>query len=419
MIGRAAAPAEPGREIELHIAALPFPSRQGTQAAIRAMLEARVRAGRRVELFTYATAGYAFAPSFGLHRAAAWPAVSLRSGPSLRKLIADARMLVELRRLLRRLRPSVIVAHHVEAALLALAAGRGRDQPRSSGSARPPCVFFAHTDLAHELPTYAARPCAIALRSAGAALDRLIRSRVAGSAAISPALAQNLRRGAGSIEYVPLPWPLPRAIEEAERQPSRRELGLAADGCTALYAGNLDAYQAPLSMLDALAQLRAAGRSISLLLATDSDSRAFLRRARALNVPVRTSALGDESLRRRLHAAADFAIVPRATPFGLPIKLLDALARGLPCAVAPAGEAGLPAQDCFARAAEAGLAAAIEKLARDPVWSCELARRGRAYVARAHSDERFNVALDRVIAAASGAPRPRSGECESIEQAVR
>jgi glycosyltransferase involved in cell wall biosynthesis len=389
-------------QLELHVAALPFPSHQGTQAAIRAMLEARVRAGRRVELLTYATGGYAFTPSFAWHRTPSWPDVSLRSGPSLRKLIADARMLPQLQRLLRELRPSVIVAHHVEAAMLALAAAA-------------PTIFFAHTDLASELPSYAPKRYAFALRYAGAALDRAIIARTAGTAAISPALAAKLQRAGGPATYLPAPWPLPRPIDEAERAASRRHFGLAADGCVALYAGNLDPYQAPTSILDALAQLRAARLPLQLLLATDSDSRDFRLRARTLGVPVTWLALGGEAVRRQLHAAADLGIVPRATPFGLPVKLLDALARGLPCAVAGAAEAGLAAHDCFAPAADAGLPAAIAKLARDPNLRRELARRGRAYIARAHTDDRFNTALDRLIERATGTSIARDhGSCAQI-----
>src|SRR5687768_15874211 len=118
----------------LHVAALPFPSPQGTQAAIASMLEALAGAGRDVHLLCYAHAGSEQAFSFPIHRASDFARFrSLRSGLSPRKLIADAELAAALRRCLERVKPSVVVAHHVEAAMV------------TSGCARR--VFYAHTGL--------------------------------------------------------------------------------------------------------------------------------------------------------------------------------------------------------------------------------------------------------------------------------
>src|SRR3982751_1172915 len=105
-----AQPSRPPRA--LHVAALPFPTYQGTQAAISAMLAASSRIDPGTALFTYATAGYAASSALAVHRVRDRPRVrSLLSGPSLGKLLLDARMLFELSDLTRRLRPRVIVAH--------------------------------------------------------------------------------------------------------------------------------------------------------------------------------------------------------------------------------------------------------------------------------------------------------------------
>jgi glycosyltransferase involved in cell wall biosynthesis len=377
----------------LHVAALPFPTYQGTQAAIRAMLEASTRAGRRAELFTYAAQGYPLAASFPLHRTGAWPPMrSLRSGPSLSKLLLDARMLGELHRLTKRLRPSAIVAHHVEAAALALTLRCA------------PSVFFAHTDLATELPSYADSRYRSWLGFAGAQLDRALMRRACAVAAISRALCIRFepeRIGRSAPVYVPTPWRVPDPIRAEERSAGRRGLGVAADSCVALYAGNLDAYQDADSVLDALqslGQLR-----ITLLVATQSEASGFLRRAAQLGVACHATALGDETLRRRLHAAADFAIIPRGVPGGLPIKLLDALSRGLPCAISPHAAAGLPLSDCVVTACDPSaeaLADAVARIACDANLRRDLAERGRAYVQREHNDAAYLAALDRALASA-------------------
>ena len=390
---------------ELHIAAQPFPSYQGTQAAIRSMLEVRAARGKRAELFAYGAAGYSFSPSFALHRGPDDARMALRSGPSWTKIWADLRMAVMLPSLCRQRGARVLIAHHVEAMALAC---RMRELPR---------VFFAHTDLAAELPSYASPRYSQLLARAGALTDRMLCARAHAIAAISPALCHALQASTGiHTTYVPTPWPVPEPIHRSERVRARHQLGLQEQALVALYAGNLDAYQDAEQTLAALADLAATGGPrLHLLLATNSAPEQFLARAVQLGVPFRTLPLGDEPVRRILHAAADLAIVPRATPGGLPMKLLDAMARGLPCALAPLAAAGLALRGRAEQAEAPGAAALSRAVARvlaqlkQPERRGMLSERARAYIASEHSTERFHSVLDRVIAYArsrhSGAPR--------------
>ena len=388
------------RSHELHVAALPFPSYQGTQAALRNMIEARASDARALELFTYGVSGYAHSPSYVWHRTPQAPAVSLQSGPSWAKVALDARMGLQLVSLIRKAKPEVLIAHHVEAMSLAcLFPG-------------VPRVFFAHTDLGAELPSYAPQRCGLALGALGRGLDRGLCARADAVAAISPALAERLTALSGKrIQYVPTPWPLPEPISAAERADARHKLGVAPDTKLALYAGNLDAYQDAQSVLEAL-QLLAAERGlpVTLLLATRSEPRAFLQRAVELGVAFRTHTLDGEPVRRLLHAAADCAIVPRAVPGGLPMKLLDALARGLPCALTPCASAGLPLDDCAVQAkhdSAAALADAVARLLTQPRLRSALGERARGYVAAEHSVSRFRDALDAAVADALGVAAQR------------
>ena len=57
---------------------------------------------------------------------------------------------------------------------------------------------------------------------------------------------------------------------------------------------------------------------------------------------IRWAPLATERDRAVVHAAADVALVPRRAPGGLPIKLLDALARGVPVVAGARALAGLP-----------------------------------------------------------------------------
>jgi glycosyltransferase involved in cell wall biosynthesis len=375
----------------LHVAALPFPSHQGTQAALRAMLDALARSGRTSPLLAYAHAGYADTFAFPVHRSAELVRYrSLRSGPSAHKLLADAALARALSRARRTLRPPLVVAHHVEAALVAARADT--------------CLFFAHTDLEAELPSYAHAAHAPWLSRAGGALDAWLVRRAGAVAAISPALTARMRARADAhaskIHCVLPPWPVPDEISDVERHAARAELGLGQQSVL-LYAGNLDAYQGWEDLVHALVALPDA----LLLVGTQSDPAPLLRMAQSAGVAARLQihAIDSEAARRRLHACADVAVVPRRAAGGLPIKLLDALARGVACAITPRASAGLPLQHAahVAQADDAlALARAIADLLAARERRAQLGEHARRYVATHHSDAAFVAAYDGVCRAA-------------------
>lgn len=318
----------------LHVAALPYPSPQGTQGLIHAMLSALAAAGHEAHLLAYAH-GAPKAPDastpYELHRAVTRrPGRSLRSGPSLEKLRLDVGLARALRALERRVAPRAVIAHHVEAALCALAV------------CRAPVVFLAHTSLRHELPTYFPPALALPLAHAGAMLDARLTRRAACTLAVSPALAAQLAADSGRpVASLPLPWPLPAPIDDAERRDARAALGIAPSAEVALYAGNFDAYQGLEPMLDGIAALALERAQVCLLLASEAELPARMRRV-LRGVRVVHAPLADECARRRVHAAADVALVPRRSLGGVPIKLLDALVRGVPVLGPERALAGLP-----------------------------------------------------------------------------
>jgi glycosyltransferase involved in cell wall biosynthesis len=407
------APASPLRT--LHVAALPFPSPQGTQAAIDAMLRALARAGRDPQLLTYAAGLQRRSPPpYKVHCGPSWvPASSLRSGPSFQKLLADVALASRLEHsALRgpggdRARPGtspLVIAHHVEAALVTW---------RTS-----PAIFFAHTDLGEELPTYAPAWLSNALRGAGVALDRMLVQHAAAVATVSPLLCERMAVLAGAraarVHYVPIPWSLPSPITAGERAEARLRFASSARTPLVAYLGNLDGYQGWEALIAALAQLNRRGPAVQLLVATASDPAPLWREARsaALSARVTVVPLAGEAMRRAVHAAADLVLIPRRAPGGLPIKLLDGLARGVPCVLAASARAGLPLADAAEIAAgddAAALAAAIDAVLAQPAHAHWLRAAGRAYIAADHSDDAFATAFDHAcsLALASSA-RSRS-----------
>jgi glycosyltransferase involved in cell wall biosynthesis len=366
----------------LHVAALPFPSPQGTQAAIASMLRALCDAGEQPRLLTYAHgAPDGAASELPIRRAdERFPYRSLRSGPSLHKLAADWALRTSLQRELLEWRPSLVVAHHVEAAALSLLSGT------------VPRVFFAHTDLAAELPSYAASALGPLLQRCGSALDRELVRRSTAVAAVSPWLAERLRAYApdGLVHYVPVPWTVAPPTTLEERTRARAELAIGTGEVVLGYAGNLDAYQGWPVLIELLCRLRGRGHSARLLVATASEHARLLREATAAGVASQLSVLPlrTEGHRRRVHAALDLAIVPRRARGGVSIKLLDALSRGVPCVASRTASAGLPL--CGAAEVAAGddafaLTATVEALLRAPERAAQLRARGPLYIEDAHA----------------------------------
>src|SRR5690606_1742301 len=150
---------------------------------------------------------------------------------------------------------------------------------------------------------------------------------------VSPLLARMLsERAEREVRYVPVPWSVPPPIEPGERQKARTRFGMTPTEPVFLYAGNLDAYQGLDLLARAFAIVRERRPDARLLVATASDPDPLEGARWSLGCRDRAcfAPLADEPDRRVAHAAADAVLVPRASPGGLPIKLLDALARGAP-----------------------------------------------------------------------------------------
>lgn len=404
----------------LHVACLPFPSPQGTQAALASMLRASAQAGRETHLLTYAHGAHSVDTPYRVHRLLDLPRVrSLRSGPSWGKLLLDAQAVLAIRRLARRLRPEAIVAHHVEAALSATAAGVG------------PIYYFAHTTLEQELGVYFPRALGPAMSAIGYLLDRASCLRVRGVGAVSPSLAKRVDERA---RYLPVPWP--PIGETAEQEAARDALGLRKEAKLCLYAGNLDRYQGWEDLIEALRLLRQTEPKTRLLIASESDPSKARRTAMRLGVgaTVDFRRLDDERARSLVHAASDVAWIPRRTVGGLPIKMLDAFGRGLPVVATERATAGLPILDvCCVVPNEApqALAEATERLLQDSESRARLREQGLDYLKSRHSDRAYLAALDALIeghtaraasASCTGTPSPlsssashhRNSSCSSV-----
>lgn len=363
----------------IHLLCAPFPSPQGTQAAVAAMLRAERQSGLRPRLLAYAEGYGSGDPTLEVERLPELPfEVGPRSGPSFARALHDALAAVVL---FARREPELVFAHNVEAAVACALAGVDY-------------VYVAHTSMRDELPSYGAvGPLAGHL---GALLDRAASSRAIDIAAIVPDLRAELESRLGrEVSLLPVPWE--SAAEVACRDEARRALSLHPDSLVLLHAGNLDAYQGLDTLVDVARELGRSRRT-TLLVATASEGGAFRRRLRDLAIDHRFVPLSSEEQRSHAHAAADVALVARNVPYGLPIKLLEALSRGVPLVCTRMAAAGLPLGDAAIVVPEASVTELASACMRASTQARDsMVREGHAYLREHHGLSSFRRAEETIV----------------------
>jgi glycosyltransferase involved in cell wall biosynthesis len=113
---------------------------------------------------------------------------------------------------------------------------------------------------------------------------------------------------------------------------------------------------------------------------------------------------------QKAYARADLTVVPLARGTGTRIKLLEALAEGVPVVTTAVGAAGLGAEDgrhlLIAEGADA-LAAAVARVLGDAGLAAELAREGRSFVERCFSSDVVAAQLRALATALDDEPARR------------
>ncbi len=361
------------------VGACAYPVPQGSQVYLRNTALALRDAGHSVRLVTY---GYGVGEDLSglpLHRAANVPGARWTgSGPTLAKPLQDALLVRTLRQVVRDHRVDIVDAHNYEALAVALVAGTR------------PIVYHAHNALADELPHYFPnRANAAAL---GRAFDRTLPRRADLVIAPHEELGAYLL-GAGCaadrVRTVPPPIDLDSFVASPQKP------GIPA----LLYAGNLDPYQNLDLLGPVMHRVRAAVPEAELVIATGATRSAALLRAAEFGRVVREDSL-DAAL-RDLQCGAIF-VCPRISWSGYPMKLLNAMAAGLPIVCSEsAGHPFTGEHDALLVAdndAEA-FAQAVLRLLRDAGLRARLGAAARHTAERRHSFAAVRVQLDALFRA--------------------
>jgi glycosyltransferase involved in cell wall biosynthesis len=368
------------------VAACPFPWPRGTPIRIQRIAEAVARRGHAVHVVTYHLGEDLADPPFVVHRIRDVPAYRRTDpGPTVRKLFQLDPMLAGLlRRLHQEIRFDLVHAHHYEGLLVASHALRGI-----------PIVYDAHTLLGSELPTYPLGVPRGWIRSLAPWLDRHLPRRADRVIAVSEAIRRALTTlGASAPQRIHV---IPSGVEW---QRFTVERGTSPDGRTVIFTGNLAPYQGVNFMLEAFALLHARRADVRLMIVTDSPFAPFEPLARRLGV------LAAVDLRRAtfpeqpaLLAAATVAINPRIRCDGIPQKLLNYMAAGMPI-VSFEGSAGPVRHEvtglCVPDGNTADMADAMERLLTDPALARTLGDAARDLARREFSWEQVAARVEQV-----------------------
>lgn len=314
----------------LHVAPTVFPSNQGTQVYIEGICLNQVLRGHEVYLLTYhhgmrkGKGDGEF--GFRVCRIADFPRFrSLRSGPSIRKVILDVIMIKQLRKIALEIEPDVVHLHNYEGLGVGVVALMGLF----------PLVYHAHTLMGHELPSYFNSKLMRFLSAlSGGWLDRFLPPFASHTIAISPFLMKFLvSRGLNErkISYIP------PSVDFSSGRVNNGKVN--KDDADFVYMGNLDAYQGIDEMLFYFSRLLKLVPSLKLKIVSASDFSSVKSFVKEFSIgdSVLMVPHGDFSHALIEASSAQIALVPRKIPGGFPIKLLNYLLMSIPVMATPPG----------------------------------------------------------------------------------
>jgi len=309
------------------LAPCPFPTHQGTQVLIRHLATALARAGHEVHFVTYGYGEYEPPKDslpFHMHRAGNINA-GLRSGPNLKKPVADAALLLTAMRVAKSHPCDLWHAHNFEGLAL------GSLLKLRSGL---PLVYHAHNAMGPELPTYFRSHVTRLLAAVtGDLLDRTL-PRAADAVITFDPDHKSLHEVYGvpnrALHVIPpgldgreVSRPDPTMVAEL-----RTKLG---DGPLLLYAGNPDRYQNLSLMWAAFAKARKTRPNLRLLIASEHSPDSFAAERGEAGSPEGVVSYQYHQLAElcALYALAEVGLSPRTIWTGAPIKILNYMAAGL------------------------------------------------------------------------------------------
>ena len=312
--------------------------------------------------------------------------------------LRDLRTILQLSRLIRRERPTILHTHTAKAGAV------GRIAALLAGDARPPVIV--HTFHGHVLRGYF-NPV---LTAAFLVLERMLARVTTALVAVSPEVRNDLVAlgvaPASKFAVVRLGIELDERVgyAEEERQTTRRLLGIPPDVFVVGWIGRMTAVKRTEDIARTLQALVERGVDAYLCLVGDGPDRAGLeRRMHELGVAKHCLFVGYQEDVARFYDAIDVLLLTSVNE-GTPVSVIEALAAGRPVVATRVGGVSDVVRDGVdGFLVEVGdvesLAARLAELAGDPELRARMGNAGRAHVIERYAVERLVDDVDRLYRA--------------------
>ncbi len=375
----------------LVIAGGPFPMGRGTPARTLRVSEALAARGHDVCVAAFPLADPQIETKLRIERSEGVRGYHKTSpGPSWTKLFAmSPRLATRVQELLEQRCFDVIYAHHYEGLLVASIA-------RRRSGVRVPIVFDSHTLLGSELGYYFPKFLRTPIAWLGAILDgRLIRLADA-----IICVTDEITNFYAARAKPDLPTITAASGVEIEKFACVSAPRHDAASVRVVFAGNLSGYQGFDLLLAAFRRIRRQRRDIELVVSSPEAESVLsalgVDDPHAQGIRVRSASFRDLP---EILAAADIAANPRIVGAGIPQKLLNYMASGLPT-VSFEGSATILVHEKTGLVVPNGdidaFAAAITRLADARQLRLQLGNAARALVEAEYKWERVAVIFERV-----------------------
>jgi glycosyltransferase involved in cell wall biosynthesis len=372
------------------VAAMPYPSGQGTQALVGEMARGLTRNGHSIRLVCYHHGAFEREEPFPVHRVRRIPFYRrIRSGPDAVKPFLDLLLAKRTVDVVRQHGCRLIHAHNYEGALAGWIAAR---------ACRVPLVYHSHNLMEDELPRYfESRPLIPLAAFAGKSLDRFVPRLADVVIALHEKMGEALRERGVLPERI-------RVVEPGiDKELWYDDSSRTDTKPIVVYTGNLDNYQDLPILFRAIQEVVTRHNQARLIIATPNDPHEAWRLAvrHGAGTMVDIEVTHDAHSTRKVLQRARVAASPRSSWSGFPVKNLNAAAAGVPV-VACQGSAfgvehnrsGLVVPDHDARS----FAGALLDLIRNPEKAASLGEQGRRLVAERYSLGRMLDQIEQVWA---------------------
>jgi glycosyltransferase involved in cell wall biosynthesis len=320
----------------------------------------------------------------------------IRVGPPGRGPVAEKRALSSVSRWLHAHRREIDVVQVVmwpDAAIAATLAGLGECTA---------LLWAIRGEVTHTLDTDRSpwrRPLSALRRSALARVEHVV---------LTQAMAEEFEELGLNVRPTVIPVPVDRAHfrppTRAERETARAAFGVSGGTFVVVFVGHLQERKAVDRLVDAVADLRAGGFDIALLVvgggrgAPDDTDAALRRQVHEADLEAAVTFTGVAPDPRPSLWAADALALPSQRE-GMPNSLLEALACGLPCVAPPSAGGADVLTDAVGIVPESNdphaLARALETLIRGPERRAAMSAAAPAYAER-FDPERVADAYERL-----------------------